>query len=235
VAVEGDVGDRLHDAGEEAVAQPGKPRPVGRDVGARPFDRRPEADDAGKVLGAGAPAPLLPAAVDEVCDFCSVPDVEGADALGAVELVAREGEEVDVVLIDVEFEVADRLDGVGVEGDAVLAGDGADLADRLDGPDLVVGGHHRDQNGAVGDRIPDGRRIDPPLPVDRQVGDREALLFQEGAGVEDGVVLDRRRDDVVAPVAVRMGDPLDRPVVRLGPAGGEEDLFGACADRRGNL
>ena len=85
--------------------------------------------------------------------------VEHADALGAVEFVAGEGQHVDVLLLDVDGQMSRRLHGVGVEQDALLPADRADLRNGLDGADLVVGVHDGDQAG-VG---PDGR----PLPAGR--------------------------------------------------------------------
>ncbi len=107
-----------------------------------------------------------------------------------------------------------------------------DGTDRLDRPDLVVRGHHRDEDGLIRDRLLDRRRVHPAELVDREVGDPIALLLEALAGVEDGVVLDRGGDDMVALLPVRGRHPLDRPVVGLRPARGEVDLRGACADRR---
>jgi hypothetical protein len=42
-------------------------------------------------------------------------------------------------------------------------------------------------------------------------------------------------DDVVAALAVHLGDALDGQVVALGGAGGEDDLLGGGADQLGNL
>ena len=55
-------------------------------------------------------------------------NVECADSLGPVELVAGEREDVDVVGLDVDGDLADGLNGVGVEEDALLVAELADLA-----------------------------------------------------------------------------------------------------------
>ena len=68
-----------------------------------------------------------------------------------------------------------------------------------------------------------------------QVGDAEALLLELLAGVEDGLVLGDLGDDVVAALAVHLGDALDGEVVALGGAGGEDDLLGGGADELGDL
>ena len=69
----------------------------------------------------------------------------------------------------------------------------------------------------------------------RQVGDAVAVLLEPLAGVEDRLVLGDARDDVVALLAVHLGDALDREVVRLGRAAGEDDLLRVRADQIGDL
>ena len=59
-------------------------------------------------------------------------DVEAADALGAVHLVARPREQVDVVLLDIRRHLADPLRGVSVEDDVALLAQRADLGDLGD-------------------------------------------------------------------------------------------------------
>ena len=93
--------------------------------------RLAEADDARNVQRAGAHAALVAAAVHlrgELHARILAPDVERADALGSVDLVAGERQQVDVVCDHVDRNFADRLRGVGVEQDAALLADLADFA-----------------------------------------------------------------------------------------------------------
>ena len=206
------------------------------DIGGRQLDGFSEPDDAGDILGP-CPAPaLLAAAVDQVVDLHAFPDVEGADTLGAIELVGGEGEEVDVLGLHVDRHVADDLDGIGVEGHLVLPCNRTQFRDRLDRADLVVGVHDGDQDRLVRDRLFEFRRVDEAVLVDREIGDGEAFLLQVLAGMEDRMVLDLRSDDMVALLPVRKGHSLDRPVVGLASPGGEIDLirsapsaFATCA------
>src|SRR5439155_22918937 len=115
-----------------------------------------ERGDVGRVLGPGAAAALVPGAVDERVERGARPNVEGADALGRVELVAGDGQQVDAEaasstggaaarerapgaegVVDAGRDLADRLGGVGVERQAARAADAGDLGDRLEGADLV--------------------------------------------------------------------------------------------------
>jgi len=77
--------------------------------------------------------------------------------------------------------------------------------------------------------------IHHPVPIHRDVGHLTAVLFQPLARVEDGVVLDLRRDQVGASIAIGLRDPLEGEVVRLGCAGGEHDLDGPTADEARHL
>ena len=57
-------------------------------------------------------------------------------------------------------------------------------------------------------------------------------------GVEQGMVLDGGGDDVAGGFPLEgheLHHALEGPVVRLGAAGGEEDLLGLCADAGGDI
>ena len=70
--------------------------------------------------------------------------------------------------------------------------------------------------------------IDQAVFLHRQIGDAVAVLLQALAGVEHRLVLGDRGDDVVALLAVHLGDALDGEVVALGGAGGEDDFLGVA-------
>ncbi len=76
-------------------------------------------------------------------------------------------------------------------------------------------------------------RSDRPVRrvVDRQQRDLEALVAQRVERVQDGVMFDRRRDDVPAPAGQARATPKNRQVVGFGAAPGERDLFAANAER----
>ena len=138
-------------------------------------------------------------------------------------------------LMTLNGHLAHGLHGVGVEDDALLVADLADLADGLQDADFVVGGHDGDEDGLVVDGALQVFDIDEAVSLYRQIGDAIAVLFEALAGVEDGLVLGDLGDDVVAALAVHLGDALDGEVVALGGAGGEDDLLGGGADELGDL
>ena len=185
------------------------------------------AADAGDILRAGPLAPLLSAAVDDVLQ-CNAPSgVQHAHALGAVELMGRQGQHIDVHSLDVDGQMSRRLHSVGVEQNAGLLADLAYLRDGLDGADLVVGKHDAHQAGIR----PDGglhclRRHDT-VRRDIQQSDGKSFLLQGLQGVQDGVVLKLGGDDVLLSLpGAQSRSAAQRLVVRLAAAGGKGDLPG---------
>lgn len=62
-----------------------------------------------------------------------------------------------------------------------------------------------------------------------------AQLFEEFAGLKDGMMLDGTGDNVTAARPVSMGNAFERPIVRLSAAAGEEYLVWLGADESGNF
>ena len=152
------------------------------------FQRDGKTHNPRDIFRAGAAVPLLRAAVDQVRQGDPFADIERADALRGVKLVAGKREHVDVFVLDVDRDVADRLHRVGVEQDAVLFADRTDLGDGLDRTDLIVRVHDGHERRLVRDRSFQLFRDDDPVFMHVQISDREALFFQSRAGVEHGVV-----------------------------------------------
>jgi hypothetical protein len=165
------------------------------------------------------------------------PHPQRADALGPVHLVRRQRRQVELHRLDVDRDLAGRLDDVRVdEGLRVLGLDRAhDLRHRLHHADLIVGEHDAHQDGLVGDGIGDLGGADQAIGVGLQVGHREALALEALAGVEGGLVLGLDGDQVLALLAVVRGHALDRQVDGLGGARGEDDLLAVAADQRRDL
>ena len=69
-------------------------------------------------------------------------DVEPADPFWPMEFMGAEGQEIDRGFLQVDLELADRLDGVGVQKDSALLADFRDLPDRQDQTGFIVGPHH---------------------------------------------------------------------------------------------
>lgn len=199
VSPEHSVGHGRAHGGDQLVAQ-------GADLGGEPLpplggeDRgHREGGDGRHVEGAGTDVPLLAAAVQDGYGGLVAAEEQGTDAVGAADLVAADGHGGEAAVGEVDVELPEGLDGVGVQRDPVLAGDGGQFADRHDGADLVVGPHHGGQGHVVGvalDGLPEGLGVHTAVAVHGQVLDAGALVFGEPVdGVEHGVVLDGAGQD----------------------------------------
>ena len=161
--------------------------------------------------------------------------IKRAHSLGPINLVPGERKRVNIVGDDVDRNFAHRLHRVGVEEYAPLVTELADFGNRLQHANLAVGRHDRNQDGLLIDSPRKIAQIDQPVGVHRQKGHAEAVLFQAFTGVQHGLVLGHLGDDVVAALAVHLGDAFEGQVVALGGARGEDDLLGRGADQPRNL
>ena len=103
--------------------------------------------------------------------------------------------------LQIERDLADRLDRVGMEQRAGVMRHCSQLLDRKQRSGLVVRPHHRGDRRARPQCAPIGFNIEPALRIDPDEMDfdpaRRREMFQQR---EDGGMLDRRRDDLVATV-----------------------------------
>ena len=118
-------------------------------------------------------------------------------------------------------------------------------ADAVRQPRHALNGHDRagfvvHHHDADKDRIrPEGclqiLEAHAALRVRLQIGDGKALLLQLLHGMEHGVVLHGRRDDVAAALAQPFGGRENGPVVGLRTAGGEKDALRLRAHGLGDI
>src|SRR5207245_9572866 len=100
-----------------------------------------EADDSGDIQRAGTHTALVAGAVDnggELNARVATANIEGTDSLRPINLVAGDREQVDVVLLDVDWDLANSLHTIDGENNAVLLGDLADFRHRIDDANFVV-------------------------------------------------------------------------------------------------
>jgi hypothetical protein len=100
--------------------------------------RDPERDCGWHILGAGSHIPLLSSPVDEWNDHRRPVQNEGADTLGAADLVGRDRERCEAYGGEVNRHMTVGGDRVDMDRHAVAGGEIRDLGDRLHGADLVV-------------------------------------------------------------------------------------------------
>ena len=116
------VGNAREDRRLEAVAHLLQPRALFLALGDRQLGGVREAHRVRDVLGSRAAAAILRAAVKERLDRETAANEHRADALRRADLVAGDGEHVERRLPRVDRDLAERLDGVGVEEGARARG-----------------------------------------------------------------------------------------------------------------
>ncbi len=136
--------------------------------------------------------------------------------------------------LQVDGDFAHRLHRIGVEQDALVAGHGRGLLHREDDPGFVVGPHHRDDGGILGEGLVVLKQVQAPLAVHRQFGDPVALLGQSRHQGVDGRVFHPGGDDV-AFVGKGGQGRADGGVVAFGAATGEDDLVRGGAQQGRHL
>ena len=161
------------------------------------------------------------------------PHVERAHALGAVDLVRGDRHQVDAGLAHVEAAPCPSACTASVWTSTPRScAIGRDLRHRLQHANLVVRGHDADEDRAsVMAPRSASRSTSPSRPTPRYVTPKPSAVrcLQLSRTALCSVAT---RDDVAALVFQRVRHALDREVVRLGRAAGEDDLFRRCADQR---
>jgi len=107
-----------------------------------------ERGDARHVLGARTQRALLPAAGHQGGERRALADVEQADTLGGIQLVAGERGVVDAAAGQVQRQLAQRLHAVDHPQRGAAFERGLDAVEVADHAGLVVGGHRAHQAGA---------------------------------------------------------------------------------------
>src|SRR5579864_784644 len=197
-----------------------------------------EADDAGHVERAGTHAAFVAAAIDDGGELharVAATNIQRANALGTVNFVAADGQQVNIVFLHVHGNFAHGLHAVHGEENAVFFGDFANFGDWVDHPDFVVRIHDGNQDSGRPDSGFQLIQADSAVLLHWQIGDFKTLFFEALTGVQDGFVLDGLGDDVIALFAEHLRDALDHQVVGFGCAAGEDDFFGRRTDQRGDL
>ncbi len=185
--------ERLGNGRMQPIPHDREPRSVGRHFLLAEFASLPESHDQRYRQRAGSHTTLMSTPIHLSCDADTrilFSDIEGADALGSVNLVGAERHEIDAHLLHVDRDLAHALGRIAVKQDALFFCDLSNLLDRVDRPDFVIGEHDGDEDGLVGDRVPDVLRLHHAELVDRQVGDLHAALgFQRFGRVQHRAML----------------------------------------------
>ena len=221
----------------ELIAQPPQAFGSQLSIGHGPLQGRLQPHDQRYGQGAGPQPLLLAAAVLLGGHLHPRANQQGADALGAVALVAAEAEEVDAQLLHGQGGVAGGLGGVAVEQHAPLA---AELGDRGQGrqhADLVIGGHGAEQQhiGLQG-RLQLGQ-IRQTVGLYGQQGERKAMALQVAQRIQHGPMFSGQAHQPPPLAAGRQGrfrHAFDGEVVGFRGAAGEHHLGAASPQQLGD-
>ena len=220
----------------KSVAQSGRFLGVGIDIGVRLFESRDHADDTGDILGACTLAALLRAAFDDIRQSDTLAGIEKSDTLGAVELMSREGEHIDILFLDVYMDMTDSLNGIGMEDNALFFTYSPYLGDGLDAADLVVCVHNGHKASVLADSVGDLLSRDHTVFVHIEERHFKALFFELLERMQNRMMLERGGDYMLLTLSCadcRRGD--ERLVISLAAAGGECYFIGLATENLGRL
>ena len=216
----------------QSVAERGECRRLVQFRG-RDLRRHAEADNAGHVLRACPAPPLLAATLDQGLDPNPLAEHEGANALGAADLVGRQRHHVGAKRREIKGEPTRDLNRIAVQKAACRMDDRGRFSDRLDRAGLVIGRHQRSERPPSSEMVL-GELARKRFEVDHAVaGDREAGLCSRGK-----ICRRRARTDARSPTC---SNARHRRAARQAQghspaaAAREDHLFGARAGERRNL
>src|SRR2546427_3505598 len=177
-AVHARLGDALQQTLLQLVAESRHAPGVFGERLASDFSSLAEPHNSRDVFCAGAEATLVMSAVEKLPQARSATNVQRADTFWRVKLVARNREQIDLKRVDVNWDFACGLHGVGVEVNVRILGDAADLFEWLDGAKLVVGVHDGDENRFGPDGAAKVSEINLTIGIRGTVSEANAALFE---------------------------------------------------------
>src|SRR3974390_3656529 len=136
--------------------------------------------------------------VEERTELSSLPDVERADALRGMNLVAGNRERVAGDSVDVDRDLGSGLHRIGVETYAGFGGDPSDFFDGLQGSGCVVRHHDGDQLRVGTEGATHIGGIDETAAVDGHDGDFTANFFEVLSGMQNHGMVDAGGDHGLA-------------------------------------
>ena len=147
-----------------------------------------------------------------------------------MKLVRGDGEQIAADAFHADRNLAGRLHGIGVKPHVGFGSNLADLFDGLQNAGFVVGHHDGDQARILAQRTAHALRLNLSVAVHAHAGNFASQMLQPYAGAENRAVLDGGDDDVIAGAH----HSLERQVVSLRAAAGEDHFRGQAVKQRGN-
>src|SRR3546814_4815243 len=98
--------------------------------------------------------------------------------------MSGEGHQIDLHLLQIDFDLDGRLRRIGMEKNAARTGQLADGGDVVDSADLVVHVHDRHKNSVVAQRSFDHRRRDDAILARLEIRNLEAFALELASGIQ---------------------------------------------------
>ncbi len=175
-------------AGQQAITQIGQVRCVSLQTRGCQFAGDAEADNRRDVLGAGAQAMLVATALDLRAQVEPLANQQRADALGAIELVRRQAQRIDVEVVKSQRALAGPLHGIGVDHRPSAARRLRQTRDVLHHASLVVRGDERSQHQPFAGLRCEFVTTDAPLRVKADVQQLPPFAHQTARRTPDAGV-----------------------------------------------
>ena len=99
-----------------------------------------------------------------------------------------------------------------------------DLLYGFYGTDFIIGGHNGNENRLVRNRLTQPVDAYQAIPIHGKISHLTTLFLQGFAAVQDRFVFSHASYDVIALVAVRLGDSFNSQVVGLRRTAGKDNL-----------
>ena len=141
------------------------------------------------ILRARSLAALLRTALDDIRKPYPPAGIEQSDTLWAVKFMSRKGEHVDVLFLDIDVYMTDRLNRVGMEDNTFLPAHRAYLGDGLNAAYLIVGVHDGHEASVLADSIGDLLSRNHAVFMHVQECDLEAFFFELFERMQNRVML----------------------------------------------
>ncbi len=141
---------------------------------------------------------FLTAALDEIADAYALAYIKKARALRRVYLMTRAGEHIDSQLVEIYLLMTDSLNGIGEEKNLLFFCYFCYFGDRHNGTYLVVCIHYGNERRIVAYRVAHCFGRNHAVLVDIKICHLKTLFFQCLHRVENGVMLDLCRYQVLA-------------------------------------
>jgi hypothetical protein len=119
-------------------------------------------------------------------------------------LVPADADEIDPGVFKLRDALAESLSGVHVEIGLVLPERAGDFVQTLNNPGLIIHLHDRDEEGFGPQRRLNLRRWDNAIGTGLDQRDLKTVALQELQRLQNGLVLDGRRNDVPSPGLLAM-------------------------------